>query len=124
MQPLHDLERRLQFEMLPVIYAQYPELRTHQDLPQIVSNLRWEDVKLPKSVSAADIDAIIFSVLISRQQKTAMVVGSAVRHCEEHNLPIGAAIFGARIKALAKSGRIEAFGDLRLWGHSEVKLND
>ena len=29
-----------------------------------------------------------------------------------------------RLKALAKSGRIEALGDLRLWGRSEVKLND
>ena len=79
---------------------------------------------LPKSVSVADLDAIIFSILTWRQQKTARVIGTAVTHCEEHDLPVSDEIFGARIEALAKLGRIEGFGDLRLWGHSEVKLND
>ena len=123
-EPLWDLERRLQFKMLDLVHAQYPELSPPHDLPTISSDLRWKDVKLPKSVSEADLDTIIFSVLTSRQQKTAMVVGRAVDHCREHNMPVGAEIFGARIKALAKSGRIEAFGNLRLWGHSEVKLKD
>jgi hypothetical protein len=86
--------------------------------------LRWKNVKLPKSVSEADLDAIIFSILTSRQQKTARVIGTAVKHCEEHGLPIGAKIFGARIEALAESGRIQAFGDPRIWTHSELKLND
>ena len=30
----------------------------------------------------------------------------------------------ARIEALAESGRIQAFGDPRIWTHSELKLND
>jgi uncharacterized protein DUF3658 len=81
-------------------------------------------VTLPKSVSVADLDAIIFSILTSRRQKTARVIGTAMTHCREHNLPINNEILGARIEALGKSGRIESFGDLRLWGHSEVKLND
>ena len=66
-----------------------------------------ERVTLPKSVSEADLDAIIFSILTSRQQKTAMVIGRAMNHCGEHNLPINDEIFGARIEALAKLGRIE-----------------
>jgi hypothetical protein len=52
------------------------------------------------------------------------VIGTAVTHCEEQGVPIDAKIFGARIEALAESGRIEGFGDLRLWRHSEVKLKD
>ena len=79
---------------------------------------------LPKSVSEADLDTIIFSILTSRRQKAAMVIGKAMTHCEEHNLPINDEIFGARIEVLAESGRIQGFGDLRLWGHSEVKLKD
>jgi Protein of unknown function len=123
-EPLGDLGYRLHFEMLELIYTQHPELRPPPVPPTISSNLRWKNVKLPKSVSKADVDAIIFSTLTPRRQKTARVIGTAVTHCEEHNLPVSAKIFGARIEALAKSGRIEAFGDPRFWTHSELKLND
>ncbi len=123
-EPLRDLEYRLYFDMLGLIYAQHPELRPPPVPPTISSNLRWKNVKLPKSVSEADLDAIILSILTSRQQKTARVIGTAVNHCEEHGLPIGAKIFGARIEELAESGRIQAFGDPRIWTHSELKLKD
>jgi hypothetical protein len=122
--PLFDLEYRMHFEMLELIYTRHPELRPPPVPPTISSNLRWKNVKLPKSVSEADLDAIIFSILTSRQQKTARVIGTAVNHCEEHGLPIGAKIFGARIEELAESGRIQAFGDPRIWTHSELKLNN
>ena len=123
-EPLGNLGYRLYFEMLESIYAQHPELRPPPVPPTISSDLRWKDVKLPKSVSEADLDAIIFSILTSRRQKAAMVIGKVMTHCREHNLPINDEIFGARIEVLAESGRIEGFGDLRLWGHSEVKLKD
>jgi hypothetical protein len=122
--PLFDLEYSLHFEMLEFVYRQHPELRPPPVPPTICSDLRWKDVTLPKSVSEADLDTIIFSMLTSRQQKTARVIGTAVTHCEEHDLPIGAKIFGARIEELAESGRIQAFGDPRFWTHSELKLND
>jgi len=121
---LGELGSRLHFEVLELVYREHPELRPPPVPPTISSNLRWKDVKLPKSVSEADLDAIIFSILTSRRQKTARVVGRAATHCREHNLPINDEIFGARIEALGKSGRIEGFGDLRLWGHSELKLKD
>jgi len=120
--PLLDLLSGLHFEMLKFVYT--PELRPPPVPPTICSDLRWKDVTLPKSVSVADLDAIIFSILTSRQQKTARVIGTAVTHCEEHNLPVSDEIFGARIEALAKLGRIQAFGDPRFWTHSELKLND
>jgi hypothetical protein len=123
-EPIQDFAIHLHFAMLNFVYAQHPELRPPDQAPTISSDLRWKDVKLPKSVSKADLDAIIFSVLTSRRQKAAMVIGKAMTHCREHSLPIDDEILGARIEALAESGRIEAFGDLRLWGHSEVKLKD
>ena len=112
-EPLLDLLSRLHFEMLELIYAQHPELRPPPVPPTICSDLRWKDVTLPKSVSEADLDTIIFSILTSRRQKAAMVIGRATNHCREHNLPINDEIFGARIEALGKLGRIEHFGDLR-----------
>jgi Protein of unknown function len=122
--PLLELLSGPHFEMLELIYRQHPELRPPPEPPTISSNLRWRDAKLPKSVSVADLDAIIFSILTSRRQKTVRVIGTAMTHCHEHNLPINDKIFGARIEALGKLGRIEGFGDLRLWRHSEVKLKD
>jgi Protein of unknown function len=123
-EPLAELQHHLHFKALKLVYAQYPELRPPPERPTISSDLRWKDVTLPKSVSEADLDAIIFSILTSREQKTARVIGTAVTHCEETGLPIGAKIFGARIEALAEAGRIQAFGDPCFWTHSELKLND
>jgi hypothetical protein len=77
---------------------------------------------LPASVSETVLDQIIFSMLKSRSQKTAMVIGKAVGQCKEQGLPIDAGTIGARIEALAASDRIDAAGDLRYWRHSEVKL--
>ena len=121
---LGELGSRLHFEVLELVYRQHPELRPPPVPPTISSNLRWKNVKLPKSVSEADLDAIIFSILTSRRQKAARVIGRATNHCREHNLPINDEIFGARIEELAESGRIQAFGDPRIWTHSELKLND
>jgi hypothetical protein len=123
-EPLGELQHHFHFKTLKLVYAQFPELRPPPERPTISSDLRWKDVTLPKSVSEADLDAIIFSMLTSRRQKAARVIGTAMTHCREHNLPVNDEIFGARIEELAESGRIEAFGDLRLWGHSEVKLKD
>jgi hypothetical protein len=88
----------------------------------IDSDLRWEDATLPASVSETDLDAIIFSVLTSRLQKTAMVIAKAMKRCDERTLPVSAAIVGARIQALVEADRIESAGNLRKWRYSEVCL--
>jgi hypothetical protein len=90
----------------------------------INSDLRWEDVTLPASVSEADLDTIIFSALTSRLQKTAMVIAQATKRCDESALPVSAEIIYARIQALAEADRIESAGDLRKWRYSEVRLQD
>jgi hypothetical protein len=90
----------------------------------IDSDLRWEDVTLPASVSEADLDTIIFSVLTSGLQKTAMVIAKATKRCGERALPVSAEIIGARIQALVEADRIGSTGDLRKWRYSEVRLQD
>jgi Protein of unknown function len=98
--------------------------RPLQEETAIDSDLRWEDVTLPASVSETDLDAIIFSALMPRLQKTAMVIANAMNRCDERALSLGAEIIGARIRALAEAWRIEHAGDLRRWRYSEVRLQD
>jgi len=122
--PLGEFASCLHFEMLAAIYARYPELRPPEEPPTIISDLRWEDVTLPASVSEADLDAVIFSMLTPRFQKTAMVIAKAMERCDECTLPVNGEILGARIQALAESDRLKSVGDLRQWRHSEVRLQD
>jgi hypothetical protein len=92
--------------------------------PIISSKLRWKDISLPASVSEADLDRIIFSVMTSPLQKTAMVIFKTLEQCEQLRLPIDADIVGARLAALADSDRIERAGDQHKWRYSEVRLKD
>ena len=116
----------LNFHILPQIYDQYPDLRPPPEKPRISSRLRWNQVKLPPSVSEKDIDDIIFSELKPHWRKVAMVVGQAFNRCEELGLPVPREgryeIFGARLRELADTDQIEGAGDLRKWRHSEVRL--
>jgi Protein of unknown function len=93
-----------------------------KEVPAISSSLTWDQVSLPPSVTEADLDGIIFSVLKPQWQKTAMTVVRAMKRCEERGLPIGDEAIAARLQALADSDRIEGIGDLRYWRHSEVRL--
>ena len=94
------------------------------EIPTISSTLRWEEVSLPEAISEADLDQIILSVMTSRSQKTAMVVGKAMERCRQLDLPINAESLGARIGALAEADQIEGAGDLRYWRQSEVWLKN
>jgi uncharacterized protein DUF3658 len=120
--PLGEISVALHFELLRAVYDQYPELKPPEEEPAISSTLCWDEVVLPSSVTEADVDAILFSVLKQRLQKVAMVVGLASKRSRELDLPTDPEAFSARLRALAEAGRIEAKGDLRKWGHSEVCL--
>jgi len=76
-----------------------------------------------ESVSETDLDNAIFSALTSRWQKTAMVIGNALKYCKTLALPVDEEVVGVRIRALAEAGRLEGEGDLRKWRYSEVRLN-
>jgi len=121
---ISELAIKLNSELLEAMFKRFPGLLPFKEFPTISSTLRWEEVSLPDSISEADLDQLIFSVMTSRLQKTAMIIARAMKRCEELDLAINEEILGARIGALAESGRIDSAGDLRKWRHSEVRLKD
>ncbi len=116
---VHDA---IHFRLLPTLYKEHPDLESPREKPRIVSNLRWEEVSLPPSMTEAEIDAMSFKLLKPRLQKMAKVVGEAFMRFEELAMPVSPEIIAARVIALAEAGRIEGAGDLRMWRHSEVRL--
>ena len=127
--PLAGIVAALQSEVLATIYQLHPDLEPQADEeeePFISSELRWDQVRLPKSVSVAAIDAAIFSVMQPHWRKVAVVLVKAMQRCEQLGLRLGLAIsdeaLAARIQVLTFSGRIAGVGDLRKWRFSEVRL--
>jgi hypothetical protein len=124
---LREVVETLRQDLLAQIYDQYPDLEPpprDEEIPTMGSSLTWDQVRLPPSVTEADLDGIIFSLLKPRWQKTAMVVILTMQRCQERALPIGAEEIAARLQVLSDSDRIEGIGDLRYWRHSEVRLKD
>jgi uncharacterized protein DUF3658 len=124
---LWEVIAALQQKLLAPIHEQFPDIEPpviDEEIPTISSELRWDQVRLPPSVTESGIDGIIFSALKPRWQKTAMVIGLAVQRCRELDLPIADEAIAARLQALSDSDRIEGIGDLRMWRHSEVRLRD
>jgi hypothetical protein len=120
---LGEIVSALHFELLLAVYNRYPDLRPPSDEePSIDSVLRWENVVLPKSVSEADLDQLIFSALEPNWRKTARVIGNLVIRCKALAWPIDAEMLAAHVQALAEAGRIDSAGDLRTWRHREVRL--
>jgi len=89
---------------------------------RISSTLRWQDVVLPASVTAANIDALIFADMVGHWRKVARIVASALTICEARSIPLSAEVIAARVQELAETGRIESKGNLTMWRHSEVRL--
>jgi hypothetical protein len=117
----------LQDKLLEPIHGQFPDLEppvVDEDIEIINSDLRWDQVRLPPSVTESDLDGIIFSVLKPLWQKTAKIVTVVVKRCEEVNIPISYEEIAARLQVLSDSDRIEGVGDIRMWRYSEVRLKD
>jgi hypothetical protein len=110
------------FDLLALIYKQFPELEPpSSEVPTINSELCWDEVTLPSSVTERDLDEMIFAVLKPQWQKMAAVLLGAHEHCEKQAWPIEAEVVAARIQALADDDLIEHQGDLRYWRFSEVR---
>lgn len=117
----------LEDELLQPIYEQYPDLKPAKpdwEPPTIDSELTWDDVRLPPSVTEEQFDEIIFSAMKPTWRKTAMMVGLVMDRCKELELQISYEMIAARLKVLADTDRIEGIGDLRMWRNSEVRLKD
>jgi hypothetical protein len=115
----------LHSQVLAPIYGQHPDLEPPVETdgePFINSELRWDQVRLPETISEADIDAVILSLIQPQWRKLAMIVVRASERCRQMGFPISQEALAARIQALAEAGRIEHVGDLRKWSFSEVRL--
>ena len=125
---VNDVISALRHDLLAAIYEQHPDLgppyEEEEETPEIDSTLRWADVHLPPSVSESDIDEVLFSVMRPHWRKVAMVVTQGVDRCKELGIQVSYEMLAARLQALAEAGRIEDFGDLRMWRFSEVRLKD
>ena len=124
---LIEVTQPLQFEVLQALYDRYPEMEPPREAieePYIDRELRWDEVRLPPSISEKDVDAAIFSVMASHWRKVAAIVTRAQDRCRQLGFAISIEAVAARLQVLAKAGRIEDYGDLRMWRFSEVRLKD
>ena len=85
----------LDFELMPSLYAEHPELKPPHGPSFVSSVLRWEDVSLPTSITEAEIDAAIFAALRPRSMKVAKIIGDVLTGFEASKLPISDEIIGA-----------------------------
>ncbi|TAI63070.1 hypothetical protein [Bradyrhizobium sp. Leo170] len=63
---LQEVVAALQQKLLAPIYDQYPDLEppvVDEEIPTVDSRLEWSQVRLPPSLTEADFDSIIFSLL-------------------------------------------------------------
>jgi hypothetical protein len=116
----------LQHQMLEqVIYRQFPDLRPpSEEEPHIDSELTWDQVSLPSSITLTDFDSVILSELSQHARKTARIVGNVSEHYRKLGISFDPAIAAARLMAMVDAGLIEGAGDLRMWRFSEVRLKD
>jgi hypothetical protein len=123
--PLHKLLDSLHTDVLRPIYEQHALSEDWPgDLRTIVCDLRWKEVTLPEGISSQDLDAVIFSKLKPHALKVAKVITDVEKAFEERGQSIGLDMISARIRWLDDVDRIESFGDVRKWRHSEVRLKD
>jgi len=123
--PLDKLLDSLHSDVFRLLYEQHPSLENWpHDPPAISCDLRWKEVTLPPSVSEADLDAVTFSKLRPRRLKVAKVLSDIWKVFEERGLSIDHEVLSTRVRWLADVDRIESFGDVRKWRHSEICLKN
>jgi hypothetical protein len=120
--PLGEAVDELNCKLLKLMFDRFPDLMPFEEFPRISSTLQWEQVRLPPTVTEAEVDRIIFSVVVPRWRKMAFIVLAAGQECEKIGLPISPEVLAARVQALAEAEFLESQGDLRKWRHSEVRL--
>jgi hypothetical protein len=107
------------------IYDAYPDLAPEYESlepPTIDSELTWDEVRLEPPLTAADVDDILFPLLRSDWQKVLRVLFNARDSCNIQRESFSYKVLAARLRDLADRNEIEGIGDLRMWGHSEVRL--
>jgi hypothetical protein len=125
---LDNVFEALHENVLTELFKQHPELEPpiadDDDDSLLDSELRWDQVRLPSSLTEAEFGKVIFSTLSKHWRKVAAIV-TRVTDKYEHTLPaITYEVVAARLKALSEADIIEGIGDLRRWRFSEVRLRD
>jgi hypothetical protein len=77
-------------------------------------------------IPEAEIDELLLSFCNARWQKVARIIGKTLEELEKRE-PLGndgvmADTIDARLENLVCSGRVEAKGNIRKWGYSEIRL--
>src|SRR5438105_2105869 len=111
--PLGEAVHELNSKLLVLMFDRFPDLMPFEEFPAISSTLRWEQVRLPPTVTETEVDRIIFSVVVPQWRKMAFVVVVAHQECGKIGLAISLEIPAARIQALVKAHCLESQGDLR-----------
>ena len=124
---LYEAIALLNSDVWKPIYDEYPDLAPEYESfepPAINSELSWDEVHLEPSRTAKDVDDILFPLLRSYWKKVLLVLYEARDSCNIQGQSFSYEILAARLRYLADRNEIEGIGDLRIWGHSEVRLKD
>jgi hypothetical protein len=76
-------------------------------------------------ISAADIDRLLLSFADAHWRKVGRIIGHTYETLEERGSEIFrgiAKLMDARMAVLVRSGKLEAKGNIKRWGYSEVRL--
>jgi hypothetical protein len=73
---------------------------------------------------APELDQLILSFCNEHWQKVAKIIGNTFKALEQRGISINGAAekVDERMAALVGSGRLEAQGNIKRWGYSEVRL--
>jgi Protein of unknown function len=76
-------------------------------------------------IAADDIDQLLLSFSDTDWQKVAKIIGNTLKALEHRGVQMHVSVtdqVDARMAALAGSGQLEAQGNIKRWGYSEVRF--
>lgn len=76
-------------------------------------------------ISASDLDQLLLSFCDWRWLKAARIAGKTLDAIEPRGIKLDGTYAGqtdARMATLVDTGQLEAKGDIKRWGHSEIRL--
>ena len=76
-------------------------------------------------ISSSELDRLLLSFCDIRWRKVARIAGCTLQALEERNVQIDGTVadqIDARMAVLVGSGQLEAKGNIKRWGYSEVRL--
>lgn len=76
-------------------------------------------------ISSSELHRLLLSFCDNRWRKVARIAGCTLRALEERNVQIDGTVadqIDARMAVLVGSGQLEAQGNIKRWGYSEVRL--